>query len=68
MSILQKADRCMDEAVALFGENKLFLAEKKAQETTGLYKSCGAYEQMAKTVNFMGTEYRQSSDAFLYTG
>ena len=31
MSILQKADRCMDEAVALFGENKLFLAEKKAQ-------------------------------------
>ena len=45
MSILQKADRCMDEAVALFGENKLFLAEKKAQETTGLYKSCGAYER-----------------------
>ena len=57
MSILQKADRCMDEAVALFGENKLFLAEKKAQETTGLYKSCGAYEQMAKTVNFMGFIY-----------
>ena len=31
MGILQKADRCMDEAAALFGENKLFLAEKKAQ-------------------------------------
>lgn len=44
MGILQKADRCMDEAAALFGENKLFLAEKKAQETVGLYKSCGAYE------------------------
>ena len=42
MGILQKADRCMDEAAALFGENKLFLAEKKAQETAGLYKSCGA--------------------------
>lgn len=53
MGILQKADRCMDEAAALFGENKLFLAEKKAQETAGLYKSCGAYEQMAKTVNFI---------------
>ena len=51
MGILQKADRCMDEAAALFGENKLFLAENKAQETAGLYKSCGAYEQMAKTVN-----------------
>ena len=36
MGILQKADRCMDEAAALFGENKLFLAEKKAQETAGL--------------------------------
>ena len=48
MGILQKADRCMDEAAALFGENKLFLAEKKAQETAGLYKSCGAYEQMEK--------------------
>ena len=45
MGILQKADRCMDEAAALFGENKLFLAENKAQETAGLYKSCGAYEQ-----------------------
>ena len=33
MGILQKADRCMDEAAALFGENKLFLAENKAQET-----------------------------------
>ena len=33
MSILQKADRSLDEATALFGENKLFLAEKKAQET-----------------------------------
>ena len=32
MGILQKADRCMDEAAALFGENKLFLAENKAQE------------------------------------
>lgn len=62
MSILQKADRCMDEAVALFGENKLFLAEKKAQETTGLYKSCGAYEQMAKTVNFMGVIYASIGD------
>ena len=39
MGILQKADRCMDEAAALFGENKLFLAENKAQETAGLYKS-----------------------------
>ena len=33
MSILQKADSCLDEAVALFGENKLFLAEKKAQDS-----------------------------------
>ena len=24
MGILQKADRCMDKAAALFGENKLF--------------------------------------------
>ena len=62
MSILQKADRCMDEAVALFGENKLFLAEKKAQETASLYKSCGAYEQMAKTVNFMGVIYASIGD------
>lgn len=57
MSILQKADRCMDEAAALFGENKLLLAERNAQEAVGLYKSCGAYEQMAKTVNFMGVIY-----------
>lgn len=62
MGILQKADRCMDEAAALFGENKLFLAEKKAQETAGLYKSCGAYEQMAKTVNFMGVIYASIGD------
>ena len=47
----------MDEAAALFGENKLFLAEKKAQETAGLYKSCGAYEQMAKTVKFLWESY-----------
>ena len=39
MGILQKADRCMDEAAALFGENKLFLAEKKAR---GYGCSCGA--------------------------
>lgn len=62
MGILQKADRCMDEAAALFGENKLFLAENKAQETAGLYKSCGAYEQMAKTVNFMGVIYASIGD------
>lgn len=62
MGILQKADRCMDEAAALFGENKLFLAEKKAQETAGLYKSCGAYEQMAKTVNLMGVIYASIGD------
>ena len=55
MGILQKADRCMDEAAALFGENKLFLAEKKAQETAGLYKSCGAYEQMGKDSQFYGS-------------
>ena len=29
MSILQKADRCMDEAVALFGENKLFFGREE---------------------------------------
>ena len=62
MGILQKADRCMDEAAALFGENKLFLAEKKAQETASLYKSCGAYEQMAKTVNLMGVIYASIGD------
>lgn len=62
MGILQKADRCMDEAAALFGENKLFLAEKKAQETAGLYKSCGAYEQMAKAVNLMGVIYASIGD------
>lgn len=28
MGILQKADRCMDEAAALFGENKLFGREE----------------------------------------
>ena len=38
MGILQKADRCLDETVALCGENKLILAEKNAQETAGLYK------------------------------
>ena len=38
-----------DRAAALFGENKLFLAEKKAQETAGLYKSCGAYEPVSYT-------------------
>ena len=29
MGILQKADRCMDEAAALFGENKLFLVREE---------------------------------------
>ena len=38
------------------------MAEKKAQETAGLYKSCGAYEQMAKTVNLMGVIYASIGD------
>lgn len=29
MGILQKADRCMDEAAALFGENKLFFGREE---------------------------------------
>lgn len=29
MSILQKADSCLDEAVALFGENKLFWQRRR---------------------------------------
>ena len=52
----------MDEAAALFGENKLFWQRRRLQETAGLYKSCGAYEQMAKTVNLMGVIYASIGD------